>query len=146
MPSPLAATAWVIVRYRGVPRPGVTDAAEMVRVWSEGGAGKVVCAANVHMVMTAWDDPSFAEELNGSDLTVCDGRPLYLICRLAGDRRRGGRDRRRLRDRRRTDDPVVDVAGRAVARPRRCAEHDELIGPQRSLHLARVREQATESL
>jgi N-acetylglucosaminyldiphosphoundecaprenol N-acetyl-beta-D-mannosaminyltransferase len=66
---------------------GVTDAAEMIRGWSEGGAGKVVCAANVHMVMTAWDDPSFARELDGSDLTVCDGRPLYLICRLAGDRR-----------------------------------------------------------
>jgi N-acetylglucosaminyldiphosphoundecaprenol N-acetyl-beta-D-mannosaminyltransferase len=66
---------------------GVTDAAEIVRGWTEDEAGRVVCAANVHMVMTAWDDPSFAAQLDGSDLTVCDGRPLYLICRMAGDRR-----------------------------------------------------------
>jgi N-acetylglucosaminyldiphosphoundecaprenol N-acetyl-beta-D-mannosaminyltransferase len=39
------------------------------------------------MTMEAWDDPSFARALEGSDLTVCDGRPLYLMCRLAGDRR-----------------------------------------------------------
>jgi N-acetylglucosaminyldiphosphoundecaprenol N-acetyl-beta-D-mannosaminyltransferase len=66
---------------------GVTDAAEMVRVWSGEDAGKVICAANVHMVMTAWDDSSFTQVLDESDLTICDGRPLYLICRMGGDRR-----------------------------------------------------------
>lgn len=66
---------------------GAHDAAETVRAWAQEAAGRVVCAANVHMVMEAWDDVSFAEVLGRSDITVCDGRPLYLICRLAGDRR-----------------------------------------------------------
>jgi N-acetylglucosaminyldiphosphoundecaprenol N-acetyl-beta-D-mannosaminyltransferase len=39
------------------------------------------------MVMEAWDDPAFAATLATADLTFCDGRPLHLFCRLAGDRR-----------------------------------------------------------
>jgi N-acetylglucosaminyldiphosphoundecaprenol N-acetyl-beta-D-mannosaminyltransferase len=62
-------------------------AAEMVHAWADEAVGRVVCAANAHMVMEAWDDPTFASALNTADLTFCDGRPLYLFCRLAGDRR-----------------------------------------------------------
>ena len=62
-------------------------AAEMVHSWADEGTGRVVCAANVHMVMEAWDDPGLAAALETADLTFCDGRPLYLFCRLAGDRR-----------------------------------------------------------
>ncbi len=62
-------------------------AAEMVHAWTDQAVGRVVCAANVHMVMEAWDDAGFASALNTADLTFCDGRPLYAFCRLAGDRR-----------------------------------------------------------
>jgi len=62
-------------------------AAEMVRNWADEEIGRVACAANVHMVMEAWDDPAFAAALATADLTFCDGRPLHLFCRLAGDRR-----------------------------------------------------------
>jgi N-acetylglucosaminyldiphosphoundecaprenol N-acetyl-beta-D-mannosaminyltransferase len=62
-------------------------AAEMVHGWAEEETGRVACAANVHMVMEAWDDPAFASTLATADLTFCDGRPLHLFCRLAGDRR-----------------------------------------------------------
>ena len=63
---------------------GVDEAAAVVVAWAEDGVGRAVCAANVHMVMEAWDDPSFAEALASADLVVCDGRPLVWACRLQG--------------------------------------------------------------
>ena len=65
---------------------GVDEASSVVAAWAADGKGRVVCAANVHMVMEAWDDPAFAVELRGADLVVCDGRPLVWACRLAGVR------------------------------------------------------------
>jgi len=58
--------------------------AETETPWAAEGRGRVVCAANVHMVMEAWDDPGFAHALAGADLVVCDGRPLVWYCRAAG--------------------------------------------------------------
>lgn len=60
----------------------VNEASNMVASWAAESAGRVVCAANVHMVMEAWDDASFAAELARADLVVCDGRPLVWACRL----------------------------------------------------------------
>jgi N-acetylglucosaminyldiphosphoundecaprenol N-acetyl-beta-D-mannosaminyltransferase len=65
---------------------GVDEASSVVAAWAADGGGRVVCAANVHMVMEAWDDPSFAATLAGADLVVCDGRPLVWSCRLHGVR------------------------------------------------------------
>jgi len=65
---------------------GVEEAAGVVAAWAADGRGRVVCAANVHMVMEAWDAPSFAATLAGADLVVCDGRPLVWSCRLQGVR------------------------------------------------------------
>jgi N-acetylglucosaminyldiphosphoundecaprenol N-acetyl-beta-D-mannosaminyltransferase len=59
-------------------------AAATVAGWAAEARGRVVCAANVHMVMEAWDDPGFARALAGADLVVCDGRPLVWYCRAAG--------------------------------------------------------------
>lgn len=64
----------------------VDEAAGAVVTWAGDGAGRVVCAANVHMVMEAWDDPAFARALGAADLTVCDGRPVVWACRLLGVR------------------------------------------------------------
>ncbi len=58
--------------------------ASRVATWALEPAGRVVCAANVHMVMEAWDDLSFADELSQADLVVCDGRPLVWYCRSVG--------------------------------------------------------------
>jgi N-acetylglucosaminyldiphosphoundecaprenol N-acetyl-beta-D-mannosaminyltransferase len=63
---------------------GVEEAGSVVAAWAAEGAGRVVCAANVHMVMEAWDDPAFARLLDAADLVVCDGRPLIWACRLQG--------------------------------------------------------------
>lgn len=65
---------------------GAEEAASAVTTWAADGTGRVVCAANVHMVMEAWDNPSFATTLDGADLLVCDGRPLVWSCRLQGVR------------------------------------------------------------
>ena len=63
---------------------GAEEAGSVVAAWAADGVGRVVCAANVHMVMEAWDDPDFATLLGGADLTVCDGRPLVWACRFWG--------------------------------------------------------------
>lgn len=65
---------------------GVDDAAAVVASWAADGAGRSVCAANVHMVMEAWNDPEFAGLLGQADLNVCDGRPLVWLCRALGVR------------------------------------------------------------
>jgi len=64
----------------------VDEAGSVVTAWAADAEARVVCAANVHMVMEAWDDGVFAAALNGADLTVCDGRPLVWACRLQGVR------------------------------------------------------------
>jgi N-acetylglucosaminyldiphosphoundecaprenol N-acetyl-beta-D-mannosaminyltransferase len=59
-------------------------AGDLVARWAAGAAGRAVCAANVHVVMEAWDDASFAATLAQADLVVCDGRPLVWAARLLG--------------------------------------------------------------
>jgi len=46
--------------------------------------GGYVCAANVHMVMEAHDDPAFAEVVSRAFLVVPDGMPLVWAQRLMG--------------------------------------------------------------
>lgn len=45
---------------------------------------RYVCAANVHMVMTAWDEPSFRAVVNEADLVLPDGVPMVWALRLLG--------------------------------------------------------------
>lgn len=74
------------VRVLGTPvlPVSVEEASSVIGAWAAYGGGRAVCAANVHMVMDAWDDPVFAEHLATADLAVCDGRPLVWACRLQG--------------------------------------------------------------
>jgi N-acetylglucosaminyldiphosphoundecaprenol N-acetyl-beta-D-mannosaminyltransferase len=60
------------------------EAADLVMTWANEKAARVVCAANVHMVMEAWDDRRFRASLSAADLAVADGRPIWLACRLLG--------------------------------------------------------------
>ena len=50
----------------------------------DGSGGRVVCAANVHMTMESWDDPSFRAVVNSADLVVADGVPMVWALRLLG--------------------------------------------------------------
>lgn len=52
--------------------------------WAQMGDKRYVCAANVHMLMHAWDSADFRHIVNASDLVVPDGVPLVWVMRLKG--------------------------------------------------------------
>ena len=45
---------------------------------------RTVCAANVHMVMEAWDDASYRALVNRADLVLPDGQPTVWALRALG--------------------------------------------------------------
>lgn len=55
--------------------------------WAESHESKVVCVANVHMLMEAHWEPKFAAVLTRADLVVPDGMPLVWMLKLLGVRR-----------------------------------------------------------
>jgi len=63
---------------------GPEDAVALVMRWTDELRGRVICAANVHMVMEARGDPDFQACMARGDLIVADGRPVWLACRLLG--------------------------------------------------------------
>lgn len=44
--------------------------------WANKGESRAVFFANVHVVMEAYDQPSFRDELNAADMVNPDGMPL----------------------------------------------------------------------
>lgn len=54
--------------------------------WAKDRLGKAVCLANVHMLMEAYKDPSFASVLRSADLVAADGMPLVWMLRCLGAR------------------------------------------------------------
>ena len=61
-----------------------TQATELVRTWTELGESRIVCTANVHMLMTAYDDVAFRSVLRDADLVTPDGMPLVWTLRRMG--------------------------------------------------------------
>ncbi|RMH32658.1 MAG: WecB/TagA/CpsF family glycosyltransferase, partial [Gammaproteobacteria bacterium] len=59
-------------------------ATELILAWAGGRESRYVCVANVHMVMEAYDNPSFREVVNGADLVTPDGMPLVWMLRRCG--------------------------------------------------------------
>lgn len=60
------------------------DATREVVTWAGEGKACYVCAANVHMVMEAHDDPNFNLVVNGAALVTPDGMPLVWGLRQLG--------------------------------------------------------------
>jgi N-acetylglucosaminyldiphosphoundecaprenol N-acetyl-beta-D-mannosaminyltransferase len=58
------------------------DASERVVAWARAAESRMVCVANVHMVMVARDEPGFRTLVNGADLVTPDGMPLVWALRL----------------------------------------------------------------
>ena len=52
--------------------------------WAKARTSKVVCLANVHMLMEAYWNPTFSKVLHHADLVTSDGKPLVLMLRLLG--------------------------------------------------------------
>jgi N-acetylglucosaminyldiphosphoundecaprenol N-acetyl-beta-D-mannosaminyltransferase len=61
-------------------------AVERISGWASACESRYVCAANVHMVMEAFDSSEFRQVVNGADLVSPDGMPLVWMLRLKGQR------------------------------------------------------------
>lgn len=60
------------------------EAVARVLAWAREGESRSVYAANVHMVMTAYDCPEFRDVVNAADLVTPDGMPLVWVLRRKG--------------------------------------------------------------
>ncbi|MEW6400369.1 MAG: WecB/TagA/CpsF family glycosyltransferase [Chloroflexota bacterium] len=59
---------------------------ELIR-WARAGQSRFVCAANVHMLMEAYDSAPYKEIVHSADLVVPDGMPLVWMMRAKGQKR-----------------------------------------------------------
>jgi N-acetylglucosaminyldiphosphoundecaprenol N-acetyl-beta-D-mannosaminyltransferase len=57
---------------------------EKICRWTRENQSHYVCAANVHMVMEAWDSLEFRNIVNSADIVTPDGMPLVWMLRLKG--------------------------------------------------------------
>ena len=60
------------------------NATENICRWTQEKRNSFICAANVHMVMEAWDTPDFSKIVNSADMVTPDGMPLVWMLRLKG--------------------------------------------------------------
>ena len=60
------------------------DQISLMLKWAKCLTSKVVCIANVHMLVEAYQDPEFAPVLRNADLVTPDGMPLVWMLRLMG--------------------------------------------------------------
>jgi N-acetylglucosaminyldiphosphoundecaprenol N-acetyl-beta-D-mannosaminyltransferase len=65
----------------GFPVTALPFDAQVAQVikWAKGGLSKVVCVANVHMLVEACEDSSLASILNRADMVTPDGMPLVWM-------------------------------------------------------------------
>jgi N-acetylglucosaminyldiphosphoundecaprenol N-acetyl-beta-D-mannosaminyltransferase len=56
----------------------------LIMKWASSRLSKYVCVANVHMLMEARTDPTFAAVLENADLVTPDGMPLVWLMKLMG--------------------------------------------------------------
>jgi N-acetylglucosaminyldiphosphoundecaprenol N-acetyl-beta-D-mannosaminyltransferase len=82
-PSPPDVRSTRILGVR-VDATSYTQAIELVRTWTELGESRIVCTANVHMLMTAYDDAAFRGVMRDADLVTPDGMPLVWTLRRIG--------------------------------------------------------------
>jgi N-acetylglucosaminyldiphosphoundecaprenol N-acetyl-beta-D-mannosaminyltransferase len=61
-------------------------AVDMIEKWSCLAESHYVCAANVHMLMEAYDSPEFMRVISQADLVTPDGAPLVWMLRMKGYR------------------------------------------------------------
>lgn len=70
----------------GVPIDAVsiTDAAERILCWARARESRYVTICNVHVVVTANEDPDYREVIAGSDMATPDGAPVAWVLRKCG--------------------------------------------------------------
>lgn len=60
------------------------QAAQQIQTWASASTLRRIHAANVHMVMEAYDDSAFQEVVNSADINTPDGMPLVWALKLLG--------------------------------------------------------------
>jgi N-acetylglucosaminyldiphosphoundecaprenol N-acetyl-beta-D-mannosaminyltransferase len=55
-----------------------------ILAWAQDYQSKMVCVANVHMLIEAWRNPDFADMLRNADLVTPDGIPLVWMIKQMG--------------------------------------------------------------
>lgn len=60
------------------------DQITLLLQWAKAFASRVICVANVHMLIEGHQNPAFASVLREADLLTPDGMPLVWMLRLAG--------------------------------------------------------------
>ena len=63
-----------------------SHATKMVLDWAMRLESRYICAANVHMLMEAYDSPKYSEIVNSADLVTPDGMPLVWVMHLKGQK------------------------------------------------------------
>jgi N-acetylglucosaminyldiphosphoundecaprenol N-acetyl-beta-D-mannosaminyltransferase len=63
-----------------------SSVSDQVVRWTESGGARYVCAANVHMIMEAYDSVEFRTLVNSADVVTADGMPLVWLMRVKGRR------------------------------------------------------------
>lgn len=61
-----------------------SEVCDNVMKWQTERLSRYVCVANVHLIMTAHDNPSYREIINNADMVTADGMPLVWTLRLKG--------------------------------------------------------------
>lgn len=59
---------------------------ELILQWANHRFSKVICVANVHMLMEAHSNPEFGAILANADIVTPDGMPIVWLMKLMGDR------------------------------------------------------------
>jgi N-acetylglucosaminyldiphosphoundecaprenol N-acetyl-beta-D-mannosaminyltransferase len=67
-----------------ISKTSYASATDQILTWAQLGESRVVCAANVHMLMEAHDSLAYRAVLNRADLVTPDGMPLVWMLRLKG--------------------------------------------------------------
>ena len=60
------------------------DQLNQISDWAQDYQSKMVCVANVHMLIEAWRNPVFADMLRNADLVTPDGMPLVWMMKQMG--------------------------------------------------------------
>jgi len=59
---------------------------ELILQWANQRFSKVICVANVHMLMEAHSNPAFGSILANADMVTPDGMPIVWLMKIMGDR------------------------------------------------------------
>jgi len=62
-----------------------SEAVSDISLWANKRESRFICAANVHMVMEAYDSSDYCKVVNNADLVTPDGMPLVWMLRLKGE-------------------------------------------------------------